>query len=85
MISRIQIAGFFDHHYLQRKSIDILNFLHGASYQEKATCETSTFGLTGIGMPSRPQICLELPVVPLVGMSQMARLKIVQNERLIDF
>ena len=37
------------------------------------------------GMPSYPKICLDLPALPLLGSIEMARLKIVQNERLINF
>ena len=30
-----QIVGFFDHQYVWKKSIDILDFLRGGNHQEK--------------------------------------------------
>ena len=35
MISTSQIAVFFDHQYLWKESIDLLNFVHGHSHQVK--------------------------------------------------
>ena len=39
MFSTNQITGFFD-----QESIDIVDFLHGVSDQEKVTSKTITFG-----------------------------------------
>ena len=45
IISTNQIAVFFGHQYLWKKSIDLLHFLHGDNPQEKVAFEDSTFGL----------------------------------------
>ena len=43
MLSVSQIAGFFYHQYLLKESINILEFLYGASHQSKLAPETTTF------------------------------------------
>ena len=43
MFSVYQIAGFFYHQYLLKESINILEFLYGASHQSKLAPETTTF------------------------------------------
>ena len=48
-----QIAGFFGHQYLWKASIDILEFLHGHSYQGKVAFGTTTFVWIG------PSVCLD--------------------------
>ena len=39
-----QTAGIFDHQYLQKKSISILDFLHRDNPQRKIKYETTSFG-----------------------------------------
>ena len=39
-----QIPGFFDHQYLWKESIGILDFLHGDNHQRKVASETTTLG-----------------------------------------
>ena len=43
MLLTNQLAGFFDHQYVGKESIDILVFLHVVSYQWKIASETTTF------------------------------------------
>lgn len=46
-----QTVGFFDHKYLRKESIGILDFLHGKSYQSKVASETTIlvgFGQVGL-------------------------------------
>ena len=38
-----QIAGFFDHQYLSKESIDIFDFLHGDYQPGKVESETTDF------------------------------------------
>ena len=44
MILPNHIARFFDHHYLWKQSISILDFLHGDIHEAKVASDTTTFG-----------------------------------------
>ena len=46
-----QIAGFFDHQYLSKESICILDFLHGFNHQGKVASEIITFSWVWLGVP----------------------------------
>ena len=50
-LSSKQIAGYLDHQYLGKGPIDILDFLHGDSYQGKLAPATTTFGWVWPGVP----------------------------------
>ena len=43
-LSLNQIPGFFDHQYLWKEFIDLLNFLHGSNHRGKLASETTNFG-----------------------------------------
>ena len=43
-LSSNHIAGFSDHQYLCKESIDTLDFLHEDNLQRKEGSETTTFG-----------------------------------------
>ena len=64
--------------------MDILDFLHGIVHQEKVASETTIFGWVYPGMPNHDQNCLDLPRVLLGSLEGIARLKVIQNERLIN-
>ena len=59
-----QIAEFSDHQYLQKKSININEFLHGDGHQRKFVSETTTFGSLWPGVTSQLQTYLRWPVLP---------------------
>ena len=44
MLSINQIAVFFDHQYLWKESINLLDYLHGINHQRKVASESNTFG-----------------------------------------
>ena len=39
-----QIAGFFDHHYLWKESVDVLSLFDRNHHQGKTASEATTFG-----------------------------------------
>ena len=43
-LSSSQIAELFDHQYLWKELITLLDFLHADNHQEKVAPETTTFG-----------------------------------------
>ena len=43
VVSSNQIAGFFDHQYLRKKSSDILFFYHEVSHEVKVASDTAIF------------------------------------------
>ena len=53
-----KIAGFFDHQYLRKKTINVLDFLHRASYKGKIA--TTTINWMGPDVPSCVQSYLNL-------------------------
>ena len=53
-----KIAGFFDHQYLRKKVINVLDFLHKASYKVKIA--NTTVYWMGPDVPSCVQSCLNL-------------------------
>ena len=44
VLSTNQIAAFFDHQCLWKKSVDIFDLLHGDNHQKKVRSETNPFG-----------------------------------------
>ena len=54
-----QIAGFFDHQYIWKECIDILDFLHEGIHEGKVASKPTTFGWVCPGKPSYAQICPE--------------------------
>ena len=84
MRSPNQIAGFFDH-YLWEECIHTLDFLHGDIHQEKVASETAISGWVCPGICSHAQTCLDLPRDCLEYFGGITRLKIIWNERLINF
>ena len=54
-------------------------------HQGKVACESTTLGSVWLGMPSHVQTCSDKPVLHLVDMGKMIRLKIILKERLINF
>ena len=71
-----QIAELFDHELLRKGPVNILELLYGASHQGKVASETTIFMLMLPGMPTYAQTCLDKPVLLIIGLGQMARLKI---------
>ena len=59
MLSSNQIARFFDHQYLWKESISILEFLYECSHQGKVASEATTFDAMWPDLPSHVQICLD--------------------------
>ena len=53
-----QAVGFFDHQYLRKETINVLDFLHKDSYQREIVSKSSTVGWTWPGVPSEDQTCL---------------------------
>ena len=51
MLSSSQIERFFDHIYLWKEPINILNFLHGHSHYKNVVAEIITFGWVWSGVP----------------------------------
>ena len=54
-----QIKGFFDHQCLRKKTINVLDFLHGNSNQGKIVCKTTTVGWVWSGVANHVQKCLD--------------------------
>ena len=55
--SAIQIAGFFDHQYLWKKSINIFDFLYRDNHQRKVAPETTTFDWVWPAVPLGQSDC----------------------------
>ena len=62
--------------------MDIIHFLLEYVHQGKVASETAA---CRPGMSSHTQICLDLPRVPLGSFEGIVRLKVIQNERVVDF
>ena len=74
MLSSNQIAGFFNHQYLRKQCIHILDFLRG-DFTKKRYHEGVPFGWVSAGMPNHSQICRYFPGVPLVNLRGISRQK----------
>ena len=58
MLSANQIASlFFDHQYLCKESVNILDFFHGDIRHWKETSEGTIFGWVWSAMPKLVKIC----------------------------
>ena len=51
-----QIAGFFDHQYLWKETINALDFLHINSYQRKIVSQGTSVGWMWPGVSSHSQV-----------------------------
>ena len=76
LLSFNQIAGFFDHQHLCKESINVLHFL--GKQQVKETSETSW------AWSVQPHPILVRLVRGIFWLWVTARLKTVQNEKVID-
>ena len=85
MLLSNQIAEFFDHHYFLKETANSLEFLHGGSHQEKKL-HLRLPRLFEVVRDAQPHSNLSRLVSAVVrslfDLGQIARLKIVQNERL---
>ena len=64
--------------------MDIVYFLYGDFHQWEVAYESVTFGWVGPDILSHPQTCLDMPRVLLDSPGGIARLRVIQNERLIN-
>ena len=78
LLSFNQIAGFFDHQHLYKESINVLHFLGRDKQQGKETSETSW------AWSVQPHPILVRLVRGIFWLWVTARLKTVQNEKVID-
>ena len=65
--------------------IDFLDFLNEDIHQGKVACEATTSGCVCLDIPSHAQTCLDVLRVPLSSLGGIARLNVIQNEKLTDF
>lgn len=71
-----QVSVFQYKPYIYREPLGILDILHKDSHQGKVASETTL--LVGCGHMTHPGVLL-------VGSGDIARLRILQNERLVSF
>ena len=69
------ISGFFDHQYLQKKLIALLDFLHRNNHQKKGKSKTNTFSWVWVALSSYIQISGNFQEVSLGNLSCGVRLK----------
>ena len=56
MVLSNQIAGFFDHQYVQKESVIVLHFWHEDTHKWKETSEHTYFSWLRSGIPRHAQI-----------------------------
>ena len=60
MLSYNEIVRCFDHQYIWKESVDILDSFYGDTHYRKVVTETITFGWLWPDVPSHTQACLDL-------------------------
>ena len=76
MLSTNQIVGFFDHQYVWKKSIDILDFLRGGNHQEKLASWDNHFWLVVASFACHPGRLLDFLIINISGKNQLTILSI---------
>ena len=61
----------------ESRTLRAIELLQADSHQGKIASETTTFGLMYPSVPSHTQICLDIPVLRLVGLRQVTIYEII--------